>query len=101
MFEGGNMPWLSPVELGDMGFTQVSYPASLIFRAVAAMRDGLAALRRHADGTETMMPLANGAAIRDALDQAVDLARWRAIEAAQRGGAGRAERRQSNHIGKI
>jgi 2-methylisocitrate lyase-like PEP mutase family enzyme len=85
MFEGGDTPWLSPAELGSMGFTQVSYPASLIFRVVAALRDGLAALRRHADGTEALTPLANGAAIRAALDQAVDLARWRAIEAAQPG----------------
>jgi 2-methylisocitrate lyase-like PEP mutase family enzyme len=84
MFEGGT-PWLSPAELGGMGFTQVSYPASLIFRAVAAMHDGLAALRRHADGTEALVPMANGAEVRATLDQAVNLARWRAIEAAQRG----------------
>jgi 2-methylisocitrate lyase-like PEP mutase family enzyme len=83
MFEGGDTPWFSPAELGDMGFTQVSYPASLIFRVVAAIHDGLAALRRHADGTEALKPLANGAAIRATLDQAVDLARRRAIEAAQ------------------
>ncbi len=51
MFEGGDTPWLSPAELGDMGFMQVSYPASLIFRVVAALRDGLEALRKHADGT--------------------------------------------------
>jgi 2-methylisocitrate lyase-like PEP mutase family enzyme len=84
MFEGGDTPWLSPAELGGMGFMQVSYPASLIFRAVAAMHDGLAALRRHADGSEAMRPMANGAEVRAVLDQAVDLARWRAIEAAQR-----------------
>jgi 2-methylisocitrate lyase-like PEP mutase family enzyme len=84
MFEGGDTPWLSPAELGAMGFTHVSYPASLIFRAIAAMRDGLASLRRHADGAGPMIPLADGAAIRVALDQAVDLARWRAIETAPR-----------------
>jgi 2-methylisocitrate lyase-like PEP mutase family enzyme len=49
MFEGVDTPWLSPAELGEMGFTQVSYPASLIFRAVAAMRDGLAAPPRRRD----------------------------------------------------
>lgn len=84
MFEGGDTPWFSPSELGGMGFTQISYPASLILRIVAAMHDRLAALRRHADGTEALKPLANGAAIRATLDQAVDLARWRAVEAAQR-----------------
>lgn len=80
MFEGGDTPWLSPAELGAMGFTQVSFPASIIFRAVAAMEQAVSALRRHADGTEPLQPLAHGAAVREILDQAVDLARWRAIE---------------------
>lgn len=84
MFEGGDTPWFTPAELGEMGFMQVSYPASLIFRVTAAMRDGLAALRRHADGTEALKPLQDGRAIRDTLDQAVDLARWREVEAAHR-----------------
>lgn len=84
MFEGGDTPWLSPAELGEMGFMQVSYPASLIFRVVAALRDGLAALRQHADGTMPLRPMADGALVRATLDKAVDLARWRAVEAAQR-----------------
>jgi 2-methylisocitrate lyase-like PEP mutase family enzyme len=84
MFEGGDTPWFTPAELGEMGFLQVSYPASLIFRVTAAMRDGLEALRKHADGTATLKPMQNGAAVRATLDQAVDLARWRAIETAQR-----------------
>jgi 2-methylisocitrate lyase-like PEP mutase family enzyme len=82
MFEGGDTPWFTPKELGEMGFTQVSYPASLIFRVTAAMHDGLSALRRHADGTEALQPLNSGPAIRQTLDRAVDIAGWRAIEAA-------------------
>lgn len=84
MFEGGDTPWFTPAELGEMGFMQVSYPASLIFRVTAAMRDGLEALRKHADGIEALKPMENGTAVRATLDQAVDLARWRAIETAQR-----------------
>lgn len=80
MFEGADTPWLSPADLGAMGFTQVSFPASLILRTVAALRDGLAALRRHADGTRFLEPLSGAPAARAALDEAVDLARWRAIE---------------------
>jgi 2-methylisocitrate lyase-like PEP mutase family enzyme len=83
MFEGGDTPWLAPADLGAMGFSQVSFPASLIFRAVGAMRDGLAALRRHADGIEPMAPMADAASVRASLDKAVGLDRWRAIEAAQ------------------
>ncbi|GGF12512.1 isocitrate lyase-family enzyme [Aliidongia dinghuensis] len=82
MFEGGDTPWLTPAELGAMGFRHVSFPASLIFRTVAALRDGLQALRRHADGTEPLRPFADAASVRATLDRAVDLARWRAIEVA-------------------
>jgi len=82
MFEGGDTPWLSPAELGAMGFSQVSYPASLILRVVQALREGLAGLRRHADGVEPLTPMTGGAEQRQALDQATNLAGWRAIESA-------------------
>lgn len=81
MFEGAGTPWLAPAELGRLGFRQVSFPVTVLFRAVAAMRDALAALRAHAVGTRALAPLAEGGTIRAALDDAVELARWRAIEA--------------------
>jgi len=80
MFEGGDTPWLAPADLGAMGFQQVSYPSSLIFRAVAAMRDGLESLRRFADGSKPMTPLADGTSTRAALDDALKLGHWREIE---------------------
>jgi 2-methylisocitrate lyase-like PEP mutase family enzyme len=83
MFEGGDTPWLTPAELGAMGFTQVSYPASLILRVVQALRDGLSALRRHADGVEPLAPMARGAELRQVLDSATGLAGWRAVESGQ------------------
>jgi 2-methylisocitrate lyase-like PEP mutase family enzyme len=86
MFEGSGTPWLAPKDLGAMGFTQVSFPVSLMFRAVATMADALAALRRHAEGTAPLAPLASAAAAREVLDDAVGLARWRAIESTYRSG---------------
>lgn len=86
MFEGGDTPWLTPKVLGEMGFSQVSFPISLMLRVVAGLRDGLQALRRHADGTEALVPFREAATARSALDAAVDLARWREIER-QHGGA--------------
>jgi 2-methylisocitrate lyase-like PEP mutase family enzyme len=88
MFEGGDTPWLTPAELGAMGFRQVSYPASLILRVVQALRDGLGALRRHADGSETLRPMEQGAELRQVLDSATGLAGWRAMEASAAEGAG-------------
>ncbi|MFI4903285.1 MAG: oxaloacetate decarboxylase [Burkholderiales bacterium] len=81
VFEGVDTPWLTPAALGAMGYSHVSFPASLIFRAVGVMRDTLAALRRHADGTEAMAPAANSRESRKTLDDALDLARWQRIEA--------------------
>lgn len=80
MFEGSGTPWLAPAELGAMGFRQVSYPVSVMFRVVAAMRDGLAQLRAHATGEKPMMPLADAAHVRQAMDEAVRLERWRDVE---------------------
>ncbi len=80
MFEGGDTPWISPAELGDMGFSQVSFPTSLILRNVAALTEGLHALRRHADGVETLRPFPHAVPARAALDNAVEIARWRDIE---------------------
>lgn len=82
MFEGGDTPWLTPATLGEMGFGHVSFPVSLVLRAVDAMQRGLSDLRRHADGDAAMRPLAEAAPIRAVLDDAVDVARWRALEAA-------------------
>lgn len=81
MFEGGDTPWLTPQVLGEMGFSQVSFPLSLIARAVAAMREGLAALRRHGHGTEPLTPFPQAASARATLDAAVELTRWREVEA--------------------
>jgi 2-methylisocitrate lyase-like PEP mutase family enzyme len=81
MFEGAGTPWLTPAELGKMGFKQVSYPATLMFRIAALLNDTLAQLRAHATGAKAMTPMGNAADARAILDEAVDLKRWRDIEA--------------------
>jgi 2-methylisocitrate lyase-like PEP mutase family enzyme len=80
MFEGGDTPWLTPAVLGEMGFSQVSFPISLMLRVVASLRDGLEALRAHADGARTLQPLPHADTARQTLDAAVDLAGWRKVE---------------------
>jgi 2-methylisocitrate lyase-like PEP mutase family enzyme len=90
VFEGVGTPWLSPAELGQMGFRHVSFPASLIFRAVGVMQETLSSLRAHADGRVPMEPEADSARNRTALDAALDLPKWQRIEsefAAPAGGA--------------
>jgi hypothetical protein len=45
------------------------------------MHDALARLRRHADGVEPMTPADDSASNRAILDDALDSARWQAIDA--------------------
>jgi len=82
MFEGAGTPWLTPAELGAMGYRQISYPVSVMFRAVAAIHGALAALRAHATGAAALEPLSYAAEVRAILDGAVELKRWRDIEGA-------------------
>jgi 2-methylisocitrate lyase-like PEP mutase family enzyme len=81
VFEGVDTPWLSPAALREMGYSHVSFPASLMFRMVGVMQETLAALRRHADGIETLAPAADSARNRKVLDDALDVAKWQRIEA--------------------
>jgi 2-methylisocitrate lyase-like PEP mutase family enzyme len=81
MFEGSETPWITPADLGAMGFSHVSFPVSVLFRAVGAMRSALSDLRQHAKGQWPCEPLAEASSMRMVLDDAVDLARWRRVEA--------------------
>lgn len=80
VFEGVDTPWLTPQVLGAMGYRHVSFPASVIFRAVSSMQQTLLALRRHADGLEVMEPAPESKLSRQILDDALDLAKWQRIE---------------------
>ncbi len=82
VFEGVDTPWLTPAALGAMGFRHVSFPASLIFRAVGVMQQTLASLRRYAAGHEAMEPAVDSKRNRIVLDDALDLAKWQQIETA-------------------
>lgn len=80
LFEAPGMPWPTPAELGQMGFSHISYPASLMFRLVEVMGDTLSALRSHADGTKLMTQHHTAIAARAQLDDALELARWQSID---------------------
>ena len=80
VFEGVGTPWLAPQALAAMGYRHVSFPTSLLFRAVGTMQQTLASLRRHADGREAMSPGGEAAQQRKVLDDALDVERWRRIE---------------------
>ena len=51
--------WPPPEELGQMGYSQVAYPNSLIARAAQAMRDGLVDLRQLAEGSQQASDMPN------------------------------------------
>lgn len=80
MFEGGDTPWLSPAALGAMGYSQVSFPATILMPGVAAMHAALVGLRAFADGTGGLEPQPGHATGRKILDEGLNLAYWRALE---------------------
>jgi 2-methylisocitrate lyase-like PEP mutase family enzyme len=80
MFEGLDTPWLTPAELGAMGYSQVSYPTSLILRVVGAVEKALDDLRAFSRGERDMRRLDGAGDIRASLDAAVELARWMELE---------------------
>ena len=80
MFEGGATPWISPAELGEMGFGHVSFPAALMFRITDLLAETLAQLRAYATGASTFKVLDHADQARATLDDALDLSRWQRLD---------------------
>ena len=71
---GGKTPWLPAEELGDMGYTMILYPTTLLFRAAYALRRAAEDLRggRQLDRKEALDM--------DEFLRVVELAHWQEIE---------------------
>jgi 2-methylisocitrate lyase-like PEP mutase family enzyme len=82
IFEGSGTPWITPQQLGALGFRHVSFPVTVLFRCVAAIRNALLDLRRYAEGGAAMSPMPDAASAREILDAAIGLAGWQQIETA-------------------
>jgi 2-methylisocitrate lyase-like PEP mutase family enzyme len=81
MFETEGTVWLTPQDLGALGYRHVSYPATLIFRAAKVMAETLGALRAASLGDGTIACMSGAEAARAILDDAVRMKDWRALEA--------------------
>jgi len=71
---GGKTPWHPPRELGEMGYSMILYPTTVIFRAARAMERAVADLRagRRLDMKEAMT--------KDEFMQLVGLEDWQDVE---------------------
>ncbi len=71
---GGKTPWLPPEQFGDMGYTMLLYPTTLLFRAARA-------LQRAAEDLRAGKPLdAKESLDMDEFLKVVELKHWQAIE---------------------
>lgn len=71
---GGKTPWLSPKELGNMGYSMILYPTTVIFQVAKAIGKALQHLK---DGK----PMLSGQAVNmDQFMEIVDLPYWKDIE---------------------
>jgi len=80
LFETPGMPWPKPAEMAALGYAQVSYPATVIFRVASTISRTLKELRDHALGTQSMAQSPDADDSRSILDEALELKRWQDIE---------------------
>ncbi|QEH31877.1 2,3-dimethylmalate lyase [Aquisphaera giovannonii] len=71
---GGQMDWLSPAEIHELGFAMIMYPTTLLFQITKAMERALDRLK-----SGRPMPPRDGVTL-DAFEDIVGLPGWRAIE---------------------
>ncbi len=71
--DGGKTPWISPKELGKMGYSMVLYPTTVIFRVAYNIQQTLQHLKQG-------KPINGNAINMDEFMQIVDLPYWRKIE---------------------
>jgi 2-methylisocitrate lyase-like PEP mutase family enzyme len=74
MAEGGLTPILPPEELGEMGFSIIVYPASLLFRVTRAIQDALTAIK-----AGKLEPQPNPVTFKEITD-IFGLSKWAAID---------------------
>jgi 2-methylisocitrate lyase-like PEP mutase family enzyme len=71
--EGGKTPWLSPNELGSMGYSMILYPTTVIFQVVHTIQQAL-------DHLKHGKPIHGGSVDMDEFMQIVDMDYWKNIE---------------------
>jgi 2-methylisocitrate lyase-like PEP mutase family enzyme len=71
--EGGKTPWLSPKELGSMGYSMILYPTTVIFQVVHTIQRAL-------DHLKQGKPIHGSSVNMDEFMQIVDLPYWKSIE---------------------
>ena len=80
IFEGTATPWLSPMDLHGMGFSQIAYPNILIGRVAKAIDDGLRRLNGLASGNVDAFAGGEQELALKSLAGAVKLADWNELE---------------------
>ena len=71
---GGESPWHSPREFGEMGYAMILYPTTIIFRAARAMERAVSDLR-----AGRAMPESEGTK-KDEFEKLVGIEYWRKVE---------------------
>jgi 2-methylisocitrate lyase-like PEP mutase family enzyme len=71
---GGKTPWVSPEEMGELGFTMLLYPTTLLFRLTKALQDALADLKAATEITNS-----NSVDMKE-FEKIVDLPYWAEVE---------------------
>jgi 2-methylisocitrate lyase-like PEP mutase family enzyme len=71
--DGGKTPWIPPKDLGEMGFSMILYPTTVIFRVTHTIQQALQHLKQG-------KPIHGDAINMDEFMQIVDMPYWKKIE---------------------
>lgn len=71
--DGGKTPWIPPKDLGEMGFSMILYPTTVIFRVTHTIQQALQHLKQGKS-------IYGGAVNMDEFMQIVDMPYWKKIE---------------------
>ena len=80
--EGSRTPWLAPQELYRLGYTQIVYPAYLLYRAILAITGACRDLRDATASGIAAPVLSDLGTVSASFEAAVQMAAWRGIGAA-------------------
>ncbi|MGB7829225.1 MAG: isocitrate lyase/PEP mutase family protein [Pseudolabrys sp.] len=80
IFEAAATPWLTPIELHRMGFSQIAYPNILIRRVAMAIETGLQRLVHLAASKDDALKNGEQEMALNSLADALDLQKWKDLE---------------------
>ena len=80
LFETGKTPWLTPNELGSMGYKQVVFPAAIMLRVIKIIDSALTDLKNFVENKKPLLPFSEQSEARDIMQDVLCHKNWKKFE---------------------